>query len=111
MQSPTPLCKTILRLARAAEQGATGAGLTYLGTLQSTLATAIAAGGQKLMSASTASKSFAFADGFSTSAVTEALDEAFGIWQDTDTDALALLLDTRKIRSTGVFFGAPYRSF
>lgn len=105
----SPTVKTILRQALAAETAATGAGLTFLNSIQATVATVLVAGGQKMVSASTASKSFAFADGWSTAALTDALDEAFAIWDSLDTDELRSLLNSRPVRVTHANFGGCYR--
>lgn len=101
----SPTVKTILRQALAAETAATGGGLTFLNSIQTSVVAVLVAGGQKMVSASEASKSFAFADGWSTSALASALDEAFAIWDSLDADELRSLLNTRPVRVTNARYG------
>lgn len=105
-----PLCKTMLRQARAAEQGLLGAGETYLNSIEASLAAVIAAGGQQMLSASTAGKAFSFGAGWTNQAVADALDEAKGIWGTYTSDQLSAVLDVRPVTAAVATFGVvPFR--
>lgn len=95
MPAPVPLVKLLLRQARAAEDGD-----AYFLGLQTTCAEIAASGGTQLTSASAAGKAYTYAVGYSIAALTEALDEAQGIWAEYSEAQIARMLDTRPRRTT-----------
>ncbi len=104
MPAPSPLVKTLLRSARAAEQAIAGSGATYLATGRAVLSAAILNGGRQISSVSGGGKAYAFS-GYSIESATAGLDEAESLWADLDTTELANLLDKRPIKTSQARFG------